>query len=584
MHVGTTLQRTPSAASPLWEQAFAAWAWRHAVGSRPVHLDARPGADGDGSAASRPRLRGADGVVVRDLGEIGPGGRTFDLADPTTPPWLWVEGDADLRWWIDDEIVLPHVTAVVPTFCREDDATAQARAFADMPFVARVLVIDQGGTLAGHAPFGELVKEHRPRGRATGIELLEQPNLGGSGGYARGMLASLDDPSQAVFLSDDDALISEESLRRLLTFQALAVVPTILGTGLLDADSPADAPTLLTAAEHVERSTFFWRSADGMRGPLDLAGTTPADWDALLPRTSADYAGWWGTLLPPGAVGRLGLPAPFFLKWDDAEYGLRASARGYSTMVLPGASVTHPSWDAYRTQMSWSARILHRNRLATAAAHRAGRGVLADSLAHQLKHVLSGLHLTARLWDEGARAALAGPEAWLGRDLGTARADGQAVVDAWRERQRPRTEGLEPTRTTPFSLPAGALRALARVLSPVRAPRSVLEIPADEVSWRTVLGADAVIITSARGERIDAFAIEGHDDRSLLLRVLRTHVRLALRWGRLRRRYARALPRWTTAGAWREILERAERAEQAGNTSTEERTDESADASPEGGR
>ncbi|UQN28060.1 glycosyltransferase [Brachybacterium kimchii] len=625
MHVGTTLQRTPSAAAPLWEQAFAAWAWRHAVGPRPVHVEVgTPGSDGADAPAvapdstRRPRLLGADAGTVIDLGEIGAEGRTVDLADPSTPAWLWVEEAADgsgatwsgVRWWVDEQVELPRVSAIVPTFRREDDATAQAHAFAAMPFVARVLVIDQGGTLAGHAPFTRLLDAQEgmsadlPDSLATArIELLEQPNLGGSGGYARGMLASLDDPSQAVFLSDDDALISEESLRRLLTFQALAEAPTILGTGLLDADSPAGAPTLLTEAEHVERRTFFWRSADGMHGPLDLAGTTPADWDALLPRTAADYTGWWGTLLPPGAVGTLGLPAPFFLKWDDAEYGLRASASGYSTMVLPGASVTHPSWDAYRTQMSWSARILHRNRLATAAAHRAGRGVLADSLAHQLKHVLSGLHLTARLWDEGARAALAGPEAWLGRDLGTARADGQAVVDAWRERQRPRTESLEPTRTTPFSLSAGALRALARALSPVRAPRSVLEIPASEVSWRTVLGADAVIITSARGERIDAFAIEGHDDRSLLLRVLRTHVRLALRWGRLRRRYARALPRWTTAGAWREILERAEQpgtevprseehaAEQQDSErqsteheSTEERTDESADASPEGGR
>jgi galactofuranosylgalactofuranosylrhamnosyl-N-acetylglucosaminyl-diphospho-decaprenol beta-1,5/1,6-galactofuranosyltransferase len=600
VHVGTTLQRTPSATAPLWEQAFAVWAWRHAVGPRVVHVEVEgAGADGtvtdgieaDGTVADgtdatderpappRPHLIGADGDTAVDLGEIGAEGRTVDLSDPSTPAWLWVEGtDPEgtstgyaVRWWVDEQVELPRVSAVVPTFRREDDATAQARAFAAMPFVGRVLVIDQGGTLAGHAPFAELVRENRARDhdRAARIELIEQPNLGGSGGYARGMLAALEDPSQAVFLSDDDALISEESLRRLLTFQALAEAPTILGTGLLDAASPATAPTLLTESEHVERTTFFWRAADGMHGPLDLAGTTPADWDALLPRTAADYTGWWGTLLPPGAIGTLGLPAPFFLKWDDAEYGLRASALGYSTMVLPGASVTHPSWDAYRTQMSWSARILHRNRLATAAAHGAGRGVLADSLAHQLKHVLSGLHLTARLWDEGARAALAGPDAWLGMDLATARADGQAVVDAWRERQRPRTEGLEPTRTTPLSLPAGALRALARVLSPARAPRSVLEIPAEDVSWRTVLGADAVIITSAEGERIDAFAIDGHDDRSLLLRVLRTHVRLALRWGPLRRRYGRAVPRWTTARAWREILEQAE---------TSQRT------SPEGGR
>jgi galactofuranosylgalactofuranosylrhamnosyl-N-acetylglucosaminyl-diphospho-decaprenol beta-1,5/1,6-galactofuranosyltransferase len=536
VHVGTTLQCSAPESCPLWEQVFATWAWRHAVGPRPVLLSAEP---------ASARLMGAHEGRTVDLGEVGEGPRALRLEDPGTPDWLWVEGASSVRWSIEETVPLPRVTAVVPTFRREDDATAQAGAFARMPIVGRVLVIDQGGTLAAHAPFTALREQH------PAIELIEQPNLGGSGGYARGMLASLEDPAQAVFLSDDDALISEESLRRLLTLQTLAEAPTILGTGLLDAAAP---DRLLTHSEHVAPLSFFWKPADSLRGPLDLAGTTPADWDALVPRTAADYTGWWGTLLPPGTVTTLGLPAPYFLKWDDAEYGLRATRSGYSTLVLPGASVTHPSWDAYRTQMSWSARILHRNRLATAAASRAGRGVLAHSLLHQAKHVLSGLHLTALLWEAGARAALAGPEAWLGTDLERARGDGQEIVDAWRAAQAPRAAHLEPTREAPFPLAEGALRAAARLLRPARPPRTVLSLPASEVSWRSILGADAVVITSDEGERIDGFALAGTEDRALLVRVLGTHLRLALRWGSLRRRYARALPRWTSARAWRRIL------------------------------
>ncbi|WP_133249847.1 glycosyltransferase [Brachybacterium endophyticum] len=576
MHVGTTLQQTTGEDTPLWEQTFAAWAWRPAVGARPVQVTARAA---DPSTPAR-LLGGRDGVI-EDLGELGANPRTLDLTDPTTPPWLWVAGASSVRWSVEVSdrepagsaggarraLTLPQVTAVVPTFRREQDATAQAAAFAAMEHVARVLVIDQAGTLASHAPFTEL-REQQPS-----IELIEQPNLGGSGGYARGMLASLSDPSQAVFLSDDDAVISAESMRRILTFQTLAEAPTIVGTGLLAADAPG---TLLAHAEHVDRTPFFWRPADGMEGPLDLRGTTPADWDALLPRTAPDYTGWWGTLLPPGAVGLLGLPAPYFLKWDDAEYGLRATRNGYSTAVLPGASVTHPSWDAYRTQMSWSARILHRNRLATAAACGAGPGVLVHSLLHQAKHVLSGLHLTALLWDDGARAALSGPESWLGKDLGRARQDGQRIVDDWRERQQARTADLSPTRTAPFSLPAGALRAQRRLLAPSRTPQEVLALPAEEISWRTTLGADGVIITSPDGARIDAFTIDGHDDRALLLRVLRTHAGLGARWGRLRRRYARALPAWTTDVAWRRIL-----ADATGNGSGNETRD---DSNGKGGR
>src|SRR5699024_3012256 len=92
----------------------------------------------------------------------------------------------------------PGVTVVVPTFRREDDAVAQAARFAAMRVVTRVLVVDQGRTLAAGTTARSL--EESPK-----VRLISQPNLGGSGGYARGMLESLASPDDAVYLSDDDA-------------------------------------------------------------------------------------------------------------------------------------------------------------------------------------------------------------------------------------------------------------------------------------------------------------------------------------------------------------------------------------------
>src|SRR5699024_7282298 len=126
---------------------------------------------------------------------------------------------------------------------------------------------------------------------------------------------------------------------------------------------------LLAHAERVGDRAFQWRAADRMDGAVDLAGTTPAEWTFLDPRSRVNYTGWWGTLFPPGTAQRLGLPAPLFLKWDDAEYGLRATRQGFDHAVLPGTSVHHPPWTAFRTQMTWTARVLHRNRLAIAAAY-----------------------------------------------------------------------------------------------------------------------------------------------------------------------------------------------------------------------
>src|SRR5699024_11946054 len=98
--------------------------------------------------------------------------------------------------------------------------------------------------------------------------------------------------------------------------------------------------------------------------------------------------------------------------------------------VLPGSSVHPPPWTAFRTQMTWTARVLHSDRLAIAAAYGAGRGVIASSLLHQVKHVLSGHLLTAALWEDAIDAMRAGPDAWMGGERQGARGGGERGVGA----------------------------------------------------------------------------------------------------------------------------------------------------------
>ena len=453
-----------------------------------------------------------------------------------------------VAWTVERSVELAPVTVVMPTFRREEDAVAQAGRFAQMECVHQVIVVDQGGSLAEHPGFLALQES------APGVRLISQPNLGGSGGYARGMLCSQEFPEDSVLLSDDDAVISEESLLRMATYQALAAQPTILGTPLFSAQEPL---RLIALSEAVRANDFQWHAADGVRAPVDLTGTSPEDWDFLRPRGEANYTGWWATLFPPGTVAELGLPAPFFLKWDDAEYGLRATRRGYRHVVLPGTSVHHPPWDAYRTQMSWTSRVLHRNRLATAAAYSPRRGVILSSLVHQCKHILSGHHLTAALWDDGIEGFLAGPSAWLGHDLERARAEGQEIVTRWHEDHPVAASELPPARRAPLPFVPAVLRAALRLVTPDRAPRVVVEVTAEELHWHTTMGADAFVVTGAGVPDGTAHLVQGSTARSLLLGTLRRHLRMALRWSSLHRRYERDLPRATTEQAWSALFDRA---------------------------
>jgi galactofuranosylgalactofuranosylrhamnosyl-N-acetylglucosaminyl-diphospho-decaprenol beta-1,5/1,6-galactofuranosyltransferase len=526
---------SPAPSSLLWDQAFPARRWRSVAPGPAITVTA------DGGRAV---LRGSRDGRPSTLGVLEEGRRRLSAAE-LDHDWLWLDGDVGTtRWSIAAQLELPPITVVMPTYRRETDAIAQVRRFLEMPVVATVIVIDQGGTLAAHPDFTRLRAAH------DAVRLVTQENLGGSGGYARGMLEASQDPSVAVLFSDDDAVISGESLRRMLTYQALADRPTIMGTPLFSATEPTH---LIAHTEAVGAGAFQWGPVDHLRGEVDLAGTTPPDWTFLAPLAEANYTGWWGTLFPPGTAADLGLPVPLFLKWDDAEYGLRATAHGYAHAVLPGTAVHHPPWTAYRTQMSWSAQVLHRNRLAIAAAYGAGRGVIGSSFAHQCKHILAGHLLTAELWQQGIDAFRAGPEDWLGSDLRRARTDGARTVATW-QREHGTEEALTATRTRTLPLLPALIRSTTRMLRPDRPPRVVLAIPAENVHWRTTLGADAVIVTGDDGAPVSTFVVRGSAARKALVRTLTSHLDLIARWGGLRRQYRRALPRHTTADAWARLF------------------------------
>jgi len=451
---------------------------------------------------------------------------------------------------------LRSLTVVVPTFRAEDDALAQlgrltAPELRDV--VGRVVLIDQGGTLATHPGAADAIRAAGER-----VLLVEQPNLGGSGAYARGLLeASERWPADPVFLHDDDARAQPETLRRLAAVAAVAP-RTFFGTGLLD----VEAPTRLQAlAEGVAPRTFRWGPVDGVdeHGTTDVGTGAPDAWGFTRPGDHADYAGWWGCLVPAGAVERLGLAAPYFLKWDDAEYGLRAGRAGYEVLTLPGFSVWSMSWASKGTSSSWSSWPEHRNRLATAAAYGAGRGVLVHSVAHQLKHVLSLQYATAELWNAALAELLDGP-GWLDADLTAVRPRAQALIDAMPSAPvvavPTSTVAARPADGAPRSTARAAVRAVVGLLRPAgtsgrAAGESVAALPSPGAfRWADGLGRDAIVFDDGATPLVR----DPRRARRAVVRTLTLHVRAARRWGGLRRAYAAALPEASSVRAWRARL------------------------------
>ena len=96
--------------------------------------------------------------------------------------------------------------------------------------VKEVIVVDQGTEKVAEAEgFAEV--ESALGGK---LRIINQDNLGGSGGFARGMYEAVENGSDYVLLVDDDVVIEAESLIRLGTFADYCKKPTLVGGHMFD--------------------------------------------------------------------------------------------------------------------------------------------------------------------------------------------------------------------------------------------------------------------------------------------------------------------------------------------------------------
>jgi galactofuranosylgalactofuranosylrhamnosyl-N-acetylglucosaminyl-diphospho-decaprenol beta-1,5/1,6-galactofuranosyltransferase len=533
-----------------WFNAAPLGWWRSLLPGSEVDLEVRGTGELTVTTLDASGARRSDVVEVTDTTRIRP---------PDDALWCWVTWRSGsqpawlqaLTWSAPaiDADPTARVTAVVPSYRRELEALAQVRRLLDPVLddvVARVVLVDQAGTLAATPGMAETAERAGQR-----LLLCQQANLGGSGGFARGLLEATAFPDDAVLLLDDDAAIDPEGLRRMVVLShrcAAAGRPTVLGSPLFAVERPT---TLVALAEGIRPFGFRWGATDGLRAPTDLADSGPADWRFARPDARTDYVGWWGAVLPPGAPADLGLPAPYFLKWDDAEYGLRARRAGFRLCVVPGTGAWHPAWAAKATLGSWSAMPLHRNRLATAAAYGAGRSVLADSLVHQIKHVLSLQYDTADLWDLGLAEVLAGP-GWMGNGAsGTReRAEGTAPGRSGSVLPAGTVPAVQPPPRGVFAQVSAGAAALLGLVRPNRL-RDVVAVDADRFHWSAALGRDALVLVGSDRTLVR----DPRRARHTLIRTVAGHARAAARWPALIRRYQAALPAGATAARWRLVLD-----------------------------
>lgn len=285
-------------------------------------------------------------VILVDLSVPGDGRKSraphwaWDCRSPRDIVRLHVEVMA-----IDDCTIneLSFVTATPPprdvslsigicTFNRED---LLAETMAELipllrtePAIRRIIVVNQG------RPFSHPILTALRK--IAGVEVFRQPNCGGSGGFARTMIETLDaaEPVTHLLLMDDDIRLDARVLQRAVRFLGHCTREIALGGQSIDLEDPL---RLHEAGAMVGKDWQYHPFGNGAslgdRKCLEI-------WNHSF---KVDYNGWWFCVLPISAIRQAGLPAPFFLHNDDVDYGLRLKEAGIPLVPLPGLGVWHAS-------------------------------------------------------------------------------------------------------------------------------------------------------------------------------------------------------------------------------------------------
>ncbi|GAB3090683.1 glycosyltransferase [Isoptericola nanjingensis] len=559
--------------------AFPASYWVRWAGAGTVRLEVA--AAGAGTLRLvRSDARGAASVVGSAPVDDGTVTLDADVAGMADGGWLWFEvdaGDADVlvtdaRWLVDvaprrtGDVCLSITTMDKPEYC-----VATLRRIASSEAlrgaVGTVFVIDQGTRrLVDHPDYPEVAA-------ALGDQLtvVEQGNLGGSGGFSRGMLETLErDGADAVLILDDDVEVEPEALLRAIRFHRAAREPVVVGGHMLDLNRPT---VLNSFSEVVHEGTFNWGPPEADQQWHDLAAAPLRDTPWLHARGESDFNGWWMCLIPTAVLRDVGLSLPLFLKWDDAEFGLRARDAGHATVSFPGAALWHVAWTEKDDTVEWQAYVHVRNRIVAALLHaRRPRGglLLANLLATDLKLLLGMRYYPVDLHVRALRDLLAGPgdlHAGLGDVVPASRAvgaaypetttyrPGDAVFDAAVARRW--TAPARPKPTSAVALVRLTLRGLARNLRPAPGgmPRGALT--RDQATWWEVPEHDSVLVLAGDGASGTWLRHERRRVWRLAGATVVAHLRLAARWGTVSRRWRAAAPALAAPETWRATFARS---------------------------
>ncbi len=175
------------------------------------------------------------------------------------------------------------------------------------------------------------------------IRRIANANLGGAGGFTRGLLEAEALGYSHVLFMDDDAAIPMEALHRTYAFLSLAVDPKAAVAGAMINNT--DKWRMFENGATFDRKCFPLFTGTDLR---DRDAVFRMENESALSRSSKMYGGWWFFAFPVAQVTRH--PFPFFVRGDDVNFSL---ANEFAITTLNGVVSFADDFTDKESPLTW---------------------------------------------------------------------------------------------------------------------------------------------------------------------------------------------------------------------------------------
>lgn len=286
----------------------------------------------------------------------------------------------------------PKIGIVICTYRREDYLLQNAKKLSEFFEREREIKDAFGAVVVDNARTIEKLPNN--------ITLLPNKNLGGAGGFTRGIIHLMQCGIFTHFLlMDDDLQFDESVLYKTYKLMCYAANPSELSIG---------GQMLCLDKRYMQFESGAY--TDGVvQAPYGRFYNLTRDFDLLLNEREEDvlYCGWWYLCSPLAKAEKYGLPMPYFIKGDDVEYGIRTLSE---ILLVNGIGVWHERFEnKYVPELDY---YWLRNELITYCRHKKGGVFFAiKKLARMVaKSVVQLRYFAVDFAVRGAKDFLKGPK------------------------------------------------------------------------------------------------------------------------------------------------------------------------------